>query len=54
MEKGEVAYPVSEITIAGNLGRVLKDIEIVGNDPELQAAVNGPTIKVKEMTVAGQ
>ncbi len=54
VEKGEVAYPVSEITIAGNLGRVLQDIEIVGNDPELQTAVNGPTIKVREMTIAGE
>jgi PmbA protein len=54
VEKGEVAYPVSEVTIAGNLGRILRDIEIVGNDPELRSAVNGPTIKVAEMTVAGE
>ncbi len=54
VEKGEVVYPVSEITIAGNLGRILQDIEVVGNDPELQSAVNGPTIRVREMTVAGE
>lgn len=53
VEKGEIAYPVSEITIAGNLGRILQDIEVVGNDPELQSAVTGPTIKVREMTIAG-
>ena len=54
VEKGEIAYPVSEVTIAGNLGQILKDIEMVGNDPELQSPVNGPTIKVREMTVAGE
>jgi PmbA protein len=54
VEKGEVAYPVSEITIAGNLGRILNDIEMVGNDPELQSAVTGPTIKVRELTLAGE
>ncbi len=54
VEKGEIAYPVSEITIAGNLGQILKDIEMVGNDPELQSPVNGPTIKIRELTVAGE
>ncbi len=54
VEKGEVAFPVSEITIAGNLGQILKDIEMVGNDPELQSAVNGPTIKIRELTIAGE
>lgn len=54
VEKGEVVYPVSEITIAGNLGRILKNVEMVGNDPELQSPVNGPTIKVRELTVAGE
>jgi len=53
-ENGEVAYPVSEITIAGNLGQILQDIEMVGNDPELQSPVTGPTIKIRELTVAGE
>ncbi|MEN6310689.1 MAG: metallopeptidase TldD-related protein, partial [Acidobacteriota bacterium] len=54
VEDGEIAYPVSEITISGNLGRVLKDIEAVGDDLEFFSPVTGPTIKVAEMTVAGQ
>jgi len=54
VENGEVAYPVSEITIAGNLGQILQDIEMVGNDPELQSPVTGPTIKIRELTVAGE
>jgi PmbA protein len=53
VEHGEIAYPVSEITISGNLGRILNDIEAVGNDLEFFSPVTGPTIKVAEMTVAG-
>ncbi len=53
IEDGEIAYPVSEITISGNLGEILKNIEMVGNDLCFESSVCGPTIKVAEMTVAG-
>jgi len=53
IEKGEIAYPVAEITISGNLGQVLKQIEMVGNDLTFRDATTGPTIKVAEMTVGG-
>jgi len=53
IEKGEVVYPVSEITISGNLGNILKEIESVGNDLELDSAISGPTIKIQELTVSG-
>jgi PmbA protein len=54
VEKGEIVYPVSEITISGNLGEILNNIEMVGNDLDFRTPVSGPTIKVKELTVAGQ
>jgi PmbA protein len=54
VEKGEIVYPVSEITISGNLGAILNNIEMVGNDLDFRSSVCGPTIKVKELTVAGQ
>ncbi len=54
VEDGEIAYPVSEITISGNLGQLLKDIEVVGNDLEFISSVTGPTVKVAEMTVGGE
>jgi len=54
IEDGEIAYPVSEVTISGNLGRVLEGIEAVGGDLEFHSPVTGPTVKVAEMTVAGQ
>jgi PmbA protein len=54
IEKGELTYPVAEITISGNLGSVLKDIQMVGNDLQFKDSVTGPTIKVAEMTVGGK
>jgi PmbA protein len=54
IEKGEIAYPVSEITISGNLGDMLKGVEMVGSDLEFRGSICGPTIKVAEMTVAGE
>ena len=54
IEDGAVAYPVSEVTISGNLGRVLESVEAVGSDLEFHSPVTGPTVKVAEMTVAGE
>jgi PmbA protein len=54
VEDGEIAYPVSEITISGNLGTILNTVEAVGNDLEFFSPVTGPTVKVAEMTVGGQ
>lgn len=54
LERGEIAFPVSEVTISGNLGRILNDIQEVGSDLDLGRGLSGPTIKVAEMTVAGE
>ncbi|MBN2199538.1 MAG: TldD/PmbA family protein [Candidatus Aminicenantes bacterium] len=53
VEKGEISFPVSEITISGNLERILNDIQDVGSDLDLALGLSGPTIKIGEMTVAG-
>jgi len=53
IEKGEIAYPVSEVTISGNLGELLKNVEMVGSDLEFRGSICGPTIKVAEMMIAG-
>ena len=54
IEKGEIAFPVSEITISGNLGQILQGIQMVGNDLKFKDSITGPTIKVAEMTVGGK
>ena len=53
IENGELAYPVEEITIAGNLKRMFLDIDMIGNDLEFRGRIASPTIKIGEMTIAG-
>ncbi len=54
IENGELAYPVEEVTIAGNLLDMLRGVEMVGNDLEFRGALASPTIKIAEMTVGGR
>ena len=53
VENGELTHPVEEITIAGNLQQILKDIEMIGNDLEFRGRVASPTVKIRKMMVAG-
>ena len=53
IENGELAYPVEEITIAGNLKQMFADIEVVGSDLEFRGRIASPTIKIREMMIAG-
>jgi PmbA protein len=54
IEKGEVVHPVAEITISGNLGRMLKDLVMAGDDLDFRQTVTGPTVKIAEMTIGGK
>jgi PmbA protein len=53
IENGEPAYPVEEITVAGNLKDMLLAVEAVGNDLEWRGRIAAPTILIGKMTVAG-
>jgi PmbA protein len=53
IENGELAYPVSEITIAGNLLQMFETIEAIGNDLVLRHSIAAPTLKIAKLTVAG-
>ena len=53
IEHGRIAYPVEEITIAGNLLDMFRDVEMVGNDLEFRRGVAAPTLKIRRMTIAG-
>jgi PmbA protein len=53
IENGQLAYPVEEVTIAGNLKEIYQNIEMVGNDLEMRGRIASPTIKISKMTVAG-
>jgi PmbA protein len=53
IENGELAYPVEEITIAGNLKHMFKDMELIGSDLVFRGRIASPTVKIAEMMVAG-
>jgi PmbA protein len=53
IENGELAFPVEEITIAGNLQQMFQAVERVGNDLELRGRIAAPTVKISKMTIAG-
>lgn len=54
IENGELAYPVSEVTIAGTLPEMLNGIEAIGSDLEFRGSMASPTLLLGEMTVSGQ
>jgi PmbA protein len=53
IESGELAFPVSEVTISGNLDTMLKGIDTVANDLDLKTSTASPTFRVASMTIAG-
>ena len=53
IENGELAYPVSEITIAGNLKDMFMHLT-PANDLEFKSSVNSPTLLVEGLTIAGR
>jgi len=52
IENGEIAYPVSEITIASNLTDMFSNL-IAADDLEFRHGTNAPTLRIDGMTVAG-
>ena len=53
IENGELAYPVEEITIAGNLKDMFRNVSAIGNDLEWRGSGAVPTVRIEGMTVAG-
>ncbi len=53
IEGGEIAFPVEEITIAGNLLEMLRDVDAVGSDLLWLSRVACPSLRIARMTVAG-
>lgn len=54
VENGEIKYPVSEITIAGNLKQMLQQIVAVGSDIETRSQIQTGSILIESMKVAGE
>ncbi len=53
IEQGEIAYPVNEFTVAGNLRDMLKNIVLVADDIEMRGNTQCGSMRVEGMTLAG-
>ncbi|MCW7549481.1 metalloprotease PmbA [Photorhabdus luminescens] len=54
VENGEIQYPVSEITIAGNLKDMWANMVTIGNDIETRSNIQCGSVLLPEMSIAGQ
>lgn len=54
VENGNIQYPVSEVTIAGNLKNMFRNIVSIGSDTEIQSNIQCGSVLLSEMKIAGQ
>lgn len=54
VENGEIQFPVQEVTIAGNLRDMFRQIVAVGCDTELRSSIRTGSVLIERMKVAGQ
>jgi PmbA protein len=52
IEAGEIAFPVEELTVAGNLAEIYRGIVGMGDDPDRRGNVVAPTLAIDAMTIA--
>ena len=52
IENGEIAFPVTELTVAGNLKHMFAELT-PDDDLEFRFGVDAPTIRIEGMTIAG-
>jgi subfamily B ATP-binding cassette protein MsbA len=53
IENGEITYPINEITVAGNIKDMFKEI-ILANDLEFKSRTNSPTLRINNISIAGK
>jgi PmbA protein len=53
IENGQLTHAVEEVTIAGNLVEMLKNVTAIGNDLVFRGSVASPTLRIDGMTIAG-
>jgi len=54
VENGEVAFPVHEITIAGNLKDMYRNLAALGTDVDARGGIRSGSVLIGEMTIAGE
>jgi len=53
IENGQLTHAVEEVTIAGNLAEMLRNVTAIGSDLVFRGSVASPTLRIDRMTIAG-
>ena len=54
VEDGKKAYPVREITIAGNILDLMKNVDAVGSDLRFSGRIGSPSLRIRELSIGGK
>ncbi len=54
IEKGRKSFPVREVTIAGNILDLMKNVDAVGSDLRFIGRLNCPSLRVRELSIGGK
>jgi len=54
IENGQLTHAVEEVTVAGNLTEMFKNITAIGSDLVFRGSIASPTLRIDGMTVAGE
>jgi len=54
IENGKKLYPVREITIAGNILELMKNVDAVGSDLCFSGRIRSPSLLIKELSIGGK
>jgi PmbA protein len=53
VENGAIVYPVDEVTVAGNLSQMYRDIRAIGSDVDVRGGIRSGSVLIEPMTIAG-
>jgi len=54
IENGKIVYPVKGLTIAGKASDILNDIDMMGDDVDMNDTFASPTFRIREMQIGGR
>jgi PmbA protein len=54
VEGGAIAFPVQEVTIAGNLKDMYRQVVAIGSDIDLRGGIRMGSLLIEQMTIAGE
>ncbi len=54
IEQGKIAYPVREVTIAGNILDLMMNVDAVAKDLRFAGRIGSPTLRIKELSISGK